>query len=195
MFESSFDENGILYYLGTDGRKRPYVNPHNRHVLAARSSGWPQWTPSPEDFVGRGVKDSSTDHVANSWMSVDLGSTKSLQVNHYCLRHGDGTGWPIDERRGYWVLRHWHLQGSNDGLNWTTLREHINDSTMEDSAYSEGNWEVNSSASRTPFRYFRIIQTGENSNGYDTLVCCGIELYGTLKMPAGSLNGVMILLL
>ena len=30
------------------------------------------------------------------------------------------------------------------------------------------------------FRHFRVRQTGENANGFDSLHCAGIELYGRL---------------
>jgi hypothetical protein len=131
------------------------------------------------DFVGREKKYSYTNNIALSWMSVDLGVSRSLQVNHYCLRHGYNSD-------NWGVLRSWQLQACNDGSNWVVLREHSNDTSMGTSAYCEGHWEVNSPASNTSYRHFRILQTGKNSNGDDSLMCCGMELYGKLTITSGA---------
>ena len=182
VFRSCFDENGLFSYIGTGGNTEVYGNPHLKgYVVANRSSNYRYTTYNGDaaDFVGREMKWSRTDSVALSWMSVDLGVSRSLQVNHYCLRHGNSYD------NGY-VLRNWQLQACNDGENWVVLREHSNDTSMGTSAYCEGHWEVNSPASNTSYRHFRILQTGKNSNGNDHLVCCGMELYGKLTITSGA---------
>ena len=103
-------------------------------------------------------------------MMVDLGFGRALQVDHYCLRHGNNY-----ER---YILRNWNLEGSNNNIDWTVLREHKDDRSLAEEAYSEGDWDVNSAASNSPYRFFRILQTGPNSSGNHHLICCGIELYG-----------------
>ena len=115
----------------------------------------------------------TTDKVG-SWMSLDLGSTRCLQVQHYCLRYG--------YNHSNAVLRNWNLEGSTDNVNWVVLRQHTNDTTMETKAYSEGHWTVSNAASCEFYRYFRIINTGVTSNQYHYLACSGIELYGTLNI-------------
>ena len=175
-FASNFDENGLLHYIGTEGRSSAYSNPHTRdHVVASRSSSS---NGNAYDFVGRDKNVSYTNIEANSWMKVDLGSTRTLVVDHYCLRHG-GSG-------GNSVLRNWNLEGSNDDVNWSILRQHNNDTSMAQTAYSEGHWDVNSAASNSPYRFFRIRMTGKNSSGNDYLMCSGIELYGQLRLTAGN---------
>ena len=111
-------------------------------------------------------------------MMLDLGSTRTLQLNHYCLRH---------DAHGSHALRHWDLEGSNDNASWIVLRSHKNDTSLAATAYSEAHWDVNSQTSRTSFRYFRIKQTGKEASGtYDNLCCCGIELYGQMHLTAGN---------
>ena len=158
----------MLYYLGTKSHSTTYANPHmSGDVKASRSS---DGDGKAEDFVGRENVDCYTMSVANSWMMVDLGFGRALQVDHYCLRHGfDG---------GSYVLRNWNLEGSNDNIDWTVLREHNDDTSLAQEAYSESHWDVNSAASNSPYRFFRILQTGPNSSGDNNLMCCGIELYG-----------------
>ena len=102
-------------------------------------------------------------------MSVDLGPTRRLQVQHYCLRDGSAFA--------DYILRNCRFEGSNDGFSWSLLRQHDNDASMGSVAFGEGHWEVSNS---TTYRYFRIYQIGRNSSYNYHLVCCGMELYGKL---------------
>ena len=95
-----------------------------------------------------------------------------LQVTHYCLRHGSSNGTHC--------LRNWRLEGSNDGNNWTTLRNHNNDQSLPNSGFSEAGWAVDG-CDPGGYRFLRILPHGNNSNGNPQLVCSGIEFYGVLK--------------
>ena len=121
---AAFDKNGVLYYLGTKGGTCAYQNPHTAGEVVAKMSSSGNGT--PDRFVQHSATGGSTSRCntgdkSNSWMSVDLGAGRSLVPNHYCLRH--------DSHDGH-VLRHWKLEGSNDGSTWTILRNHKNDSTI-----------------------------------------------------------------
>ena len=116
-----------------------------------------------------------TKDEANSSVSLDLGKGRSLVPNYYCARHG--------RPDGGWRLRSWDFEGSNDGSNYTVLRSHRNDNSLPDQAFSVAAWKVE--GANQAYRYFRIRQTGENSNPDSNyhrhfLCCAGIELYGML---------------
>eukprot|EP01047_Picozoa_sp_COSAG01_P022080 COSAG01_NODE_1301_length_10829_cov_20.185182_4_plen_526_part_00 len=171
-----FDKAGVLHHIATEGGTSSYVNPHTAgRVMASRSS---QSLGRKEDFVARQSPHSSfTQNVPNSWMAVDLGAGRRLTVNHYALRHG------LDS--GNHCLRNWELQGSEDGASWTVLRRHDNDTTMEEKGRFVAHWAVEGAT--TAYRHFRVQQHGANSgypgepgNGFNHVVCGGIELYGTL---------------
>jgi hypothetical protein len=120
------------------------------------------------------------------WMSIDLGKGRSLVPSYYCLRHGDKTG----RKHGNFRLRSWDFEGSNDGINYTVIREHKNDDSMSNEGFGVTAWEVE--AVNQAFRHFRIRMTGMNwwikkfpkytANGCPAacLRCAGIELYGLL---------------
>ena len=57
-----------------------------------------------------------------SWFSVDLGVW--IIPSAYTMRHARGYGKS--------ALRNWLFQASIDGLSWTTLKEHANDSGLND---------------------------------------------------------------
>jgi hypothetical protein len=118
-----------------------------------------------------GSKYNCTQNVANSSVSLDLGKGRSLVPNYYCARHGGDDG--------YFRLRSWDFEGSNDGSNYTVLRSHRNDDSLPDQGFSVAAWEVE--GANQAYRYFRIRMTGVNSHYGDHCLCCaGIELYGML---------------
>lgn len=107
-----------------------------------------------------------------------------MMVNHYCLRCGAGGVYG----RGGGIPRNWVLQASHIGGalagEWISLKIHTNDTSListDESAFSVADWSIEEgSFTNQSYRYFRILQTGNNSDGYDDLVCSGIELYGVL---------------
>eukprot|EP00729_Bicosta_minor_P016851 gene16851-biopygen30184 len=95
------------------------------------------------------------------------------RTTNYCLRHGANVG--------NFRLRNWLLEGSNDASTWTLLKTHANDQALPAQGWSTASWPIEATADGASYRYFRIFQTGENSDGYDYLMCAGIELYGLLR--------------
>ena len=75
-------------------------------------------------------------------------------------------------------LRHWRLEGSEDGQQWTALRSHANDSALT-GANGTASWAVEGAA--RAFRYLRVLQTGKNSNDQDYLCVNGLEVYGVVE--------------
>ena len=119
---------------------------------------------------------------------------------HYCIRHGD-------KYNGFDRLCHFRLEASHDGHTWTTLDERHseakdykkygrtwNDSTLlPDAAFSTASFAIGGGAGapksgvavvggvqRRGWRHLRLLQTGNNSGGYDDLCCAGFEIYATL---------------
>ena len=82
-----------------------------------------------------------------------------------------------------------------DGVTWVTLYEHNadqNNSPLPYEAHStaafrtvvvgrdDGAAGASSSSHTGYWRYFRLTQTGKNSDGSDYLYCAGMEVYGTV---------------
>ena len=170
QFTEHFDTNGVLYHLATDGDTSDYSNPHTSGMVVAAMSRIQSG--SAERFVQHhhDGNHNYTDKKNNSWMAVDLGEGRTLVPDHYCLRSG--------KHPGAHKLRNWELQGSEDGNQWHTLLRHDNDTSLGDAAFSTAAWPVE--ADGRSFRHFRVHQHGQNSSSSQHLMCCGIELYGTL---------------
>jgi hypothetical protein len=169
-----FDTAGVLYHIATEGGTSPWVNPHaaGRVVASLSSKGYGV---DDASFVQYGVcRAHYTKSQPNSWMAVDLGAGRRLAVNHYALRYGS----PSVARVCAYALRNWELQASQDGAEWTTLRRHDNDRTMEAKGYFAAQWAIEGAT--TAYRHFRVHQHGRNLHGTEELLCNGIELYGAL---------------
>ena len=179
-FTAPFDDKGVLHFIATDGGTCAYSNPHDSgRIVASMSSIFESSSQygDPRRFVQGASHDGQynfTNNQAGSWMAVDL--KRQLIPSHYCLRSDKHSG-------GNHKMRHWRLEGSNDGSSWTTLREHSNDTALGDDAFSVAHWPLPDVA--TAYRHFRIYQTGNNSSNNNTLICTGIELYGVL-LSAGA---------
>jgi hypothetical protein len=174
-YASDFDQNGLLYYIGSAGGTRGYVNPHvsGDVVVTWSSIGRGQ----VEYFVNNQYNNQNiyTNNVAGSWMMVDLGDTRRISPNHYSLRNDNN--FEHD-------LRNWVLEGNMDDLHtsaWVVLREHVNDTAITGRG-ATCSWPVTNVGINQSYRYIRIRMTGVNSNGVHYLECSGIELYGDLHI-------------
>jgi len=107
--------------------------------------------------------------VPASWITINLGGSRSLIPNYYTLRHGGNS--KAD------CLRNWTLQGSNDAKNWVLLIRHSSDSSLNGN-FATCSWPILNCTQ--PYRFFRVLQTGRNSSNHNFLSLSGIEFYGDL---------------
>ncbi len=59
--------------------------------------------------------------LANSWVQINLHGVR-LKLSHYTVRHY--STWDLE------ALRFWRIEASNDGISWTILRQHDNDTSL-----------------------------------------------------------------
>ena len=173
-YHSDFDENGLIYYLGTNGKKAlNWSNPIKRKIMYATTS-FGQNIPfgNIADFIERnGHHNVHTGDQENCWVAFDLGLR--FQLSAYSLKHS----------RGYQksALRNWQLQGSDDCETWKILKEHKNDLSLSNSAGCTKTWKLKAKACNRPYRYLRIQQTGPNSSGSSYHISmAGFEVYGKI---------------
>lgn len=173
--ESDFDENGIIYWLGTNAKSTAdWVNPARHNIILISSSeGRSLPYGHLEDVISR---DSSpvnchTNDNKSAWFTIDLGVY--VIPTAYTFRHARGYGRS--------AIRNWLFQASKDATIWTTLKTHENDESLQDPG-STATWKI------TPeeigdevegWHYFRIQQNGANASGQTYyLSLSGFEIYG-----------------
>ena len=183
------DENGALFFLGAQGRRRHWQNPHTIQQVQAFASSI--GAGNVEDFVGRISTNCRTQNEPLSYFGVDLGQNRKMLPSCYTIRNRNSTTH---------VLMNWHFEASNDRVNWAVLdrRVYLTGRTEEDEQYAKlqkelcqkghtSTWgierDVYKMVGYEGFRYFRIVQIGQNSSGSNNLALSGFEIYG------GNLSG------
>ena len=117
-YTKDFDTRGVVYTLA---RK---TSSFGAGIIATRSCG-NTGAGEPKDILEHQVKGGTvcaTSYVKDSWWCVDLTDKYALYLTHYTLRHGQ------EPKKAF--LRYWRLEGSLDGVEWTTLKEHENDTGL-----------------------------------------------------------------
>jgi len=182
--DSAFDRGGVLYAIGTDWGRAAYSNPADSGKVAV---GWSKDAANYYSTAGghkRGDASQAASVIcshthpgaaATQWslgeprayFQIDLRSVL-LKPNHFAYRgdYGGGGNHP----------RTFELQGSSDGVKWTTLSQQGNVSWSGKQGKA---WPIKGAAGH--FRIFRIQNLGTPNN----LCCSGIELYGLVKGADG----------
>ena len=173
--QHDFDENGLLYWIGTNGKSAyDWVNP-GLHGLVVVTSSEGRNLPygKLEDILSRepAALNCHTNDDRRAWFAIDLGLW--IIPSAYTLRHARGYGRS--------ALRNWQFQVSKDGVNWTTLFNHTDDQSLNDPG-STGTWNLNTiEDEKQGWRHIRLQQGGKNASGQTHyLSLSGFELYGTV---------------
>ncbi|KAK3859367.1 hypothetical protein Pcinc_034518 [Petrolisthes cinctipes] len=177
VFKNSreFDENGIIYWIGTNAKTAyEWVNPASVGLVVVTSSeGRNLPYGRLEDILSRDASalNCHTNDDKRAWFAIDLGIW--FLPSAYTLRHARGYGRS--------ALRNWLFQVSKDGVTWTTLCTHVDDCSLNEPG-STHTWTIQPpSDEKSGWRHVRIQQTGKNASGQTHyLSLSGLELYGTV---------------
>ena len=166
-----YDNKGVIYYIATAGGTRSWTNPHDAGAVVVSFSS--KVVGNLGMFVANKLHAANeycyTSNQANAWMSVSLNGKRVIPVGYVVSADASS--------RNNHFLRSWCLDGSLDGMTWTTLRTHTNDATLSQANLS-GYWSLD--GVRSAFSYFRIMQIYPNSAGTYELVASSFEIYGEL---------------
>lgn len=201
-YHHDFDENGLIYFIGTNGKtSSEWVNPGQYNLVTISSSDGRNLPYGRlEDILSRdqSALNCHTNDDKKAWFAIDLGVY--IIPTAYTLRHARGYGRS--------ALRNWLFQASTDGVTWVTLSAHHDDTTLHEPG-STGTWTIdledcccgskmssientsegkcdtssgipNCGGSCNPgWRHIRIQQAGKNASGQTHyLSLSGFEIYG-----------------
>nr|XP_016939130.1 E3 ubiquitin-protein ligase Ufd4 [Drosophila suzukii]XP_016939137.1 E3 ubiquitin-protein ligase Ufd4 [Drosophila suzukii] len=167
-----FDEDGLLFYIGSNAKTCDWVNPAQYGLVQVTSSeGKTLPYGKLEDILSRDSisLNCHTKDNKKAWFAIDLGVY--IIPTAYTLRHARGYGRS--------ALRNWLLQGSKDGLSWTTLSSHVDDKSLVEPG-STATWPITCATDDSVrYRHIRIQQNGRNASGQTHyLSLSGFEIYG-----------------
>ncbi|KAH3743188.1 K+ channel tetramerization subfamily protein [Pelomyxa schiedti] len=189
-YTSDFDENGLLYWIGTKGKTGTWHNPHGLgEVEVTRSSGdGADCCGLVPNFVGRTpahLHTQNNSRTPGEWFMVDFKEHCFCYPTHYTIRaygpNGDGSH-----------PRNWQLQASTDGRAWMILDQQVDCTAL--SHFGETHtWPIAPMAGTDPaktkekplmFQYLRVVNIGPNARGLMVLCLSGIEVYATVHPTA-----------
>jgi hypothetical protein len=104
-----------------------------------------------------------TESDGNAWVLIEFTELYIQPTDYAVWSHGGAS-----------TLRNWVFQGSNDRINWVVLSNHRNDESVR-APFSTATWPVNTNGF---FKFFRIVQTGNNWSGNRWLYLLKIEIWG-----------------
>ncbi|XP_033151038.1 E3 ubiquitin-protein ligase Ufd4 [Drosophila mauritiana] len=167
-----FDEEGLLFYIGSNAKTCDWVNPAQYGLVQVTSSeGKTLPYGKLEDILSRDSisLNCHTKDNKKAWFAIDLGVY--IIPTAYTLRHARGYGRS--------ALRNWLLQGSKDGSTWTTLSTHVDDKSLVEPG-STATWPITCATDDSVrYRHIRIQQNGRNASGQTHyLSLSGFEIYG-----------------
>eukprot|EP01083_Nonionella_stella_P145372 455347_1 len=167
QYQSDFDENGIIYWIGTQKGKYNWINPMDLKEIAVTSSALSVGT--HQSIIGREWAEMYTPNAQNQWVCVDV-KEYEVKPNYYTLRHGYSVG------DAY--AMNWRLEGMvRNGTEWEVLRTHCKDDSLK-RAERTSSWELKCNKYYSKFRVFQY----DGNNRPDNHLCLsGFEIYGTIK--------------
>jgi hypothetical protein len=167
---------GVFYWLGTEGRTKPYKNPGLTNIVECLStstfSTTPEFKHTPSHFIDYALSYTYATNP-NAYVTVSLEPSKMhLKPTHYSISSMIRQSWVF--------LRNWRFEGSDDGNTWKIIREHVNDDSIKNCG-DNPSFKVECDKF---YSHFRIYNVGPSSDSSADYLCFSkLELYGTLNKP------------
>lgn len=172
---TSKQKPGILHFLSTNtgGAVQRWVSPIQSRIARCYSSSMMDvCTP---DALVTPFKDLRSPF----FMTLDEPmSSVTVTLDHAVVVPSSYSFCSVHPISGGLYPRSWKVEASSDNVNWTLLRSHENDESLN--RYNPTyHWELPRAERGQPyFRHFRFIQTGPNAAGTNNFCISGIEFYG-----------------
>eukprot|EP00479_Gromia_sphaerica_P015425 TRINITY_DN978_c0_g1_i1.p1 TRINITY_DN978_c0_g1~~TRINITY_DN978_c0_g1_i1.p1 ORF type:complete len:280 (-),score=37.67 TRINITY_DN978_c0_g1_i1:65-904(-) len=172
-YSNDFDENGIIYWIGSEGGSKSWTNPQQggsvRVTMSSTESG------NAMNITSRQTTQTYTRNQPNQTIEIDLGDEVLLTPNYYTIRHGFTSA--------NYYPRNWNLEGSDDGRHWDVIKAHSNETAIN-TPQAAASFEIDENEIECDglpqYSRFRVRNTGADHSGSNYLMVCGIELYGKL---------------
>jgi len=169
---------GVIHALCTGFDRRSYEPPVDKGtglsrtrggmmVAASRGGGPTAYTATFNRLKGvECVVEGSYEEPP--WVMVDLGENTYVIPEHFAVAHGVPR---LDQ-----VMSNWMLQGSADGVHWTSIVYQEEDVPFAGGSYVHM-WPADA---RPACRFLRLCVTGRNLSGNFNLAIAGFEVYGAV---------------
>jgi len=168
VYRRDYDGNGVVYWVGTKYGTTKWKNPSKRGLIKVDSSEWLKG--SVDAMVAKEACHSYSDFSVGAWASIEFVDGVTVKPTKYTLSHCTYFF------GGY--LRSWAFEGSEDGAQWTVIREHSNDGSLSGAGQSHS-WDTPNADGY--FSRFRVRMTGKSLSGEWRLSAHALEIYGFVR--------------
>ena len=114
----------------------------------------------------------SKSDISDCYVCFDL-KERRVQLSSYSIKSYNGN-------QNSYNLKNWVIEISKDGINWTTIDEHQNDSTLN-GKYITGTFKIQNEHEFS--RFIRLRQTNKNWENDYYMILSSFEIYGKLQEP------------
>ena len=164
-YTSDGDSNDIFYFIGTVNNTTTFTNPQSiANAISIQVNTLSNGTLL--NLTDRSVNGLATTDVANSNVTINLGSNRTLLLNKYSIR---------SRNIGSTYIRNWKLQGSNDNSTWVDLDTQTNNATI---TAASGWVSITVTGLTVAYQYFKLVQNGLNASSTNVLNLGELQLYG-----------------
>jgi len=170
-YHQNGDQNGVFYWIGTNGKTELWQNPHKSGRMKVSCSSPEMAFTRAYTLVNRSFCSTSFTSgtpLKPAYWAVDLGPNRNLICTYYTIQK-DSSDYCVTD---------WNLEGSIDSKEWIILRHHADDGESMSCPGKQTSWSINS---QQRFRYFRVIVAASSAKVNNKLALTGLELYGYLS--------------
>lgn len=162
-YDAANPTNDLINLLGTNNGTVAFANPHPAKITNSASG---IMSGTVVMLTDRANDDFYTSEIANSWVMIDFGGTRTISLNGLGLksRSSSATHLPAN------LI----IEGGNDGTSFTLI---YNWTSIGFTAINQDRFSPTFATSPT-FRYIRIRQSGLNSSGANFFTIGELYLYG-----------------
>jgi E3 ubiquitin-protein ligase HECTD1 len=123
---SNFDENGLIYLLGTLGKQIYFENPAKKWMVNISASSISPDSDKPSEIASRRECNVCTTAEDHPTITIEFNQV-SIIPTKYSIKNSN--------KKGAGALRSWILQGSKDGNSWDKLLAHRKDANLREEKY------------------------------------------------------------
>jgi len=91
IFEHDMDDNGLMYWMGSFGKRKTWQNPHKIQQVTVFASS--VGAGALEDIVGRTATNCRTINEYGAFFGIDLGEDRHFLPSRYSLRNRNSTSY------------------------------------------------------------------------------------------------------
>lgn len=170
-YTSNFDKNGLIWWIGTNGKTTEKWSNPGKHGLVELISSDGKVLPSGQidDFLAyEQPLNCHTENDTHAWFALDLGVF--IKPSHYTIRSSKSLSKASP--------RNWTFQMSKNGSEWIVLSTHVNDTHLDEPG-SSFTWSLETN---DDYRFVRFQQNGKNATDKTAhFAISGFEIYGKIK--------------